>query len=129
MSISNTNLTKWRMSDYEVGYTIVSPYCSSNGSLMLYVPKLMPAIPRGTPKTTSVSLNKACFINDVKCAPSISSRISTQNYVTVPPQANRSFQLPVFYPGSRVFVEVHNLNPDKLFVTTKEDNSSLPPGG
>lgn len=124
MSLSNTNLTNWCMSDYEVGYTIVPPWCSSGGSLQLYIPKLMPDISQGRPKSTTVQLNKSCFINDKKCEPPVSSSISTQNYITVPPQDNRTFQDPIFYPGSRVYVEVHNRNPDNLFITTKEDNSS-----
>lgn len=126
MSISNTNLTEWSLGNYEVGFTITPPYTSSSGPQVLYIPKLMPLITQGKPKVTQATLSDSCYINDKPCKPTVAKKISVQNYITVPPQDNRSFSLPVFYPGSRIFVEVRNCNPDKLYVSTKEDNSSLP---
>ena len=120
------NIKHWEISNYELAYAIVPPYQGSNGTLKLYIPKIMPAVAMGAPKSTSVTLSSSCFCNDSKCKPSVPGSVSTQNYLTVPPQANRSFELPVLWYGSRVFVEVRHKNPDNLFVTTKEDNSALP---
>lgn len=127
--MSNHNFHDWKLDNYIVGFTCIPPYTSSSGTQLLYVPSIMPQItlPRGQPKPKRVTLNKACFINDQKCKPAISSQISLQNYISVPPAANRSFSAPVFYSGSRIIIEVTNGDPDKLTLSTKEDNSSYPP--
>ena len=122
----NGNIEQWSISNYEIGYTCPQ-VCSSGGSQMLNIPKIMPDIPLGKPKSTPVPLNKSCYINDKKCKPSVATQISSQNYITVPPQDNRGFQLPWFHQGDRIFVEVRNQNPDNLFLSTKEDNSDLLP--
>lgn len=57
----------------------------------LYIPKLMPTYPRTEPSEINWAFNNVIFINDVDCLPRSSSRITTQNYVTVPRYASRNF--------------------------------------
>lgn len=118
----NGNITEWGMGNTEVGF--VSQDCSSNGTLLLHIPKLMPAVPFGTPKITPVPLSASIFINDEKCKPKPPKTINTQNYLTVPRQEDRFFKRATLKKGSRILVEVQNGNPDGLRVSTKEDPST-----
>ena len=70
-------------------YVHAKPYGSSNGNLRIYIPKLMPHISMGNPKTTPVALNKSCYINANDCKPSIAAKIDTQNYVTAKASYNK----------------------------------------
>lgn len=124
--MSPQNLNTWKMSAYELCYTVIPPYQPSNGILTVYMPKLMPLIGMGPPRTTSVRLNASCYCNDNACKPPVPGSLSSQNFIQIPPQDNRSFRLPVLYYGERVIIECRNENADYMKVTTKEDHSKLP---
>lgn len=124
VNIENTNLTKWELNDTEVAYYVRSPYGSSSGSLPLYIPKLMPNISMGKARSTRVNLNKSCYCNDSGCKPAVSSQLSSQNYLTISPQQNRSFREPHFRYGAKIQIEVHNQNDYEMYITTKIDNST-----
>lgn len=114
------NMEKWGLDEYEVGF--FCPICgSSSGSLKLNIPKLMPKIPLGIPLSVPTGISKSCYENPNDL--SIATTIQTQNFLTVPPQANRSFSAPLFSQGAKIMVEIHNKNPDTRFITTKVDNS------
>ena len=123
--VNDTNLTSWEINDTEVAKYCISPWGGSGGSLPLYIPKLMPNIPMGKPKTFPVYLNKSCYCNASACRPNVATRLSSQNYITVPPLDNRSFRLPHFWYGDTLQIEVHNKNVDQLFISTKVDNSTI----
>lgn len=129
MSIDPINIQKWELGNMEVGTFMCKPlpYATSRGTLKLNIPKIMPLISGSSPEITVGSLNKSCYVNDSSCKPSVGSTIRTQNFKSVPPQDNRSFENPVFWRGDKIYVEVRNKNPDTMFLSTKEDNSSFPP--
>lgn len=73
---------------YDVGqildavYVQSKPYGTSHGNLKIHIGDLMKKIPVGVPSITPVSLDKSCYANSKECAPTISSMINTQNFVT-----------------------------------------------
>lgn len=125
--INNTNLTSWTINDTEIAKYCISPWGSSSGRLPLYIPKLMPYISMGRPKTTRVPINKGCYCNASECKPNVGNSLTAQNYIMVGPQDNRSYSLPYFYYGDTIQVEVHNKNVDQLYLSTKVDNSCMIP--
>ena len=95
-------------------YVQSRPYGSDAGDLALYCPSLMPLIGMGTPKTTPVSLNKSAYCNSNECKPSVSSKITTQNYITG--KANyHNFDFPCYWYGTGITVRV------PLFIEEGED--------
>lgn len=123
------NLEEWKMPLTVVGFTNIPPWTGSNGSQQLFIPALMPftSMGQGKPKSISVGLDKSCFCNDNGCKPAVSSKISIQNYITVSPKDHESFSHSVFYPGSRILIDVDNADPERLKLSVREDNSSEPP--
>lgn len=122
MTVFNpTNIEKWELGDSEIGKVCQSPRIYANSNLQLNIPKLMPLIPLGKPKVTNISLSKGCYANANNIA--VSRTIGTQNYITVSHQANRSFRNSYLSQGTTVLVEVHNKNPDTIFISTKIDQS------
>ena len=79
-------------------YVHAKPYGSSNGSLKVYIPLIMPQIAMGTPKITPVSLNTSCFSNASDCKPAVASMINTQNYITAKAPYN-PYRKPCYYYG------------------------------
>lgn len=122
MNIFNpSNIEKWELGDTEIGKICISPRVYANSNLQLNIPKLMPLIPLGRPKVTNISLSNSCYANANNIA--ISRTIGTQNFITVSHQANRSFSNEYLSYGDTVLVEVHNKNPDTIFLSTKIDSS------
>ncbi len=122
MNVFNpSNIEKWELGDAEIGKVCPTPRAYANSSLQLNIPKLMPLIPLGKPKITNISLSKGCYANANNIA--VSRTIATQNYITVNHQANRSFRNTYLSHGDTVLVEVHNKNPDTIFISTKIDKS------
>lgn len=123
------NLEEWKMPLTVVGFPNIPPYVGSNQAQQLFIPVLMPStsMGQGKPKTVSVGLDKSCFCNDNGCKPAVGSKITIQNYITVSLKAHESFSNSVFYPGSRILIDVDNADPDRLKISTREDNSSNPP--
>lgn len=121
---TTNNVDEWNLSDVEVAHVICSgSRTSSGGSKQVYIAKLMPQISMGKPKPTSVGLNKSCIINDSKCKPAVSAKVSTLNYITAPPRANRNFQHSLLSYGATIEVEVRDKNPDNLYISNKVDPS------
>ena len=105
-------------------YVESTPYGSSSGALRVYIPEIMPMIGMGKPKVTPVALNKACFANANDCKPAVSSRISTQNYVTAKAPYT-GYSLPCYWFGSGI--KVTSDNDDCLscrLFPEEEDNST-----
>lgn len=124
MSIVNPlNVHKWDLGNMEVGKYVTASSGSSSGTLKLYIPKLMPFISMGMAKASPIGISKSCFANADTIA--VATTLQSQNFLSVPPQDNRSFKLPRLSFGGRVFVEIRNKNPDTRYVSTKEDNSHL----
>lgn len=123
--INNTNLTTWTVNDNEIGKYTISPKGSSGGTLPLYIPKIMPNISMGKKKTFTVGINKSCYCNASECKPNVASTLTGQNYINVPPQANRSFQNPLFYYGDTIQVEIQSGNVDEIYLSTRVDNSKV----
>jgi hypothetical protein len=65
-------------------YVNAKPKGSSSGSLKVYVPAIM-TFPMGDPITKPFALNKALFINSKDCTPTVSTQVTTQNYITAQP--------------------------------------------
>lgn len=119
------NTEKWEVKSQELAKT--SPaVCSTSSPLRLYIPKLMPLIGFGVPKTVTTSVSDSCFCNDKACKPSISKNISTQNYVTVPIYDNNEFVCSLFYQGARIKVDFFNGSVDEIYATNRIDESVCP---
>ena len=76
-----SNLIPWKMGTVETGKS-----CGYNryNTFRVYIAKLLPMIPFGSPSSKSVALNKNCFCNANSCKPSISNSVTTRNYVDIP---------------------------------------------
>jgi hypothetical protein len=119
------NVYKWQVSDNEKGIVTDIPHISTSmSSYKLYIPTIMPLIPKGKQTQVTTSLNKACYINDTSCKPSIATRIGTQNYITVKVFPNRSFRKNVFLNGSDLMVEIFNSDVHNMMISNKIDNST-----
>lgn len=108
-------------------YVDANPYGSSEGSLRVYIPSLMPLITMGNPRVTPVSLNKSCYCNSNDCKPAISSKLDTQNYVTARASYNE-YKYGCYWFGSGL--RVISKTPDCLSCSLspgEEDNSTLWP--
>ena len=96
---------------------------TSIGDLKVYVPALMPNISMGVSKITPVSLNKACFANATDCKPSVSSKLSTQNFITAKESFN-SYKHPYYRYGSSIRVVVKDADSLECKLAPEElDNS------
>ena len=109
----------------EAEYVRVKPYGSSAGDLKVYIPSLMPLISSGIPKISPVSLNKSCYCNASDCKPSVSSSISTQNYVTAL-EPFHPYKKPCYRFGSKL--KVMAKTPDCLScrLYPEEEDNSIP---
>ena len=87
------------------GYYVNSnPYGTSDGSLKVYLPELMPMISMGNPRSTPSSLNSSCYCNASDCKPSVSSSINTQNFVTAKAPYT-TYELPCYRYGTEIAVQ------------------------
>lgn len=109
-----SNLTSWKMGTTETGKS-----CGYNSSRIfrVYIAKLLPLISFGSPSSKSVALNKNCFCNANTCKPSISSSVTTRNYVDIP-LANNS-NLDEVINGTSLKIEILNGNIDKMYVVSR----------
>jgi hypothetical protein len=126
MSTKPNNLESWKLGTHEVAYYSPSKGDANASALKVYIPKIMPLVPFGTPKQIVVPLSKSCLLNADKCKPSIASMTKTQNYLTVKSFSNNNFKHSLFDHGAELIVEVPHGDVDSLRVTNKEDNSYDP---
>lgn len=77
--------------DSEYGY-LTTNQSKGSSSFYLRIPKLMPWVMGGKPKTTPVSINKGIIINDGACKPTVSSKATQQNYILVPRFSNTDYE-------------------------------------
>ena len=106
-------------------YVQSRPYGSDAGNLALYCPSLMPMIGMGTPKTTPVSLNKSAYCNSNECKPSVSSKITTQNYITG--KANyHDFDFPCYWYGTGITVRADKEDMLECTIWVEEEDNSTP---
>ena len=76
----------------------------------------MPLIAFGKPKTKVVPLNKGCLVNDIKCKPSVATRVTTANYMKVPVSKSTKFWKGIKH-GTQLIVNVANNSIDQLLIT------------
>ena len=108
-----SNLKSWSLGTVEYG-----KYLSSAGTkVRVWVGKVMPLMKMGKPKTVRVGLNKGCLINDTKCKPTVSSTITSANYITIPTSSGEG--LTGEY-GKTVKIEVRNHSVDQLYAVSIE---------
>lgn len=106
-------------------YVQQQPWGSSAGSLLVYIPDLMPLIGMGIPRTTSTSLNKSCYSNASDCKPSVSGSARVQNYVTAEAPYHE-YKLPLYAFGSEIAVNVKGFDCPTCRLTPEEiDNSFI----
>jgi hypothetical protein len=75
---------------FEYGFLVQDANTGSD-EFKLYIPKLMPSFSRNDPAKVNWAFNNNIFLNDAKCKPRTSTRIQTQNYVSVKRHFNRVF--------------------------------------
>lgn len=71
------------LTENEVCYNLEHVFpCSPGGSLKMYIPKLMPKIGFGEPKTLPVTFaGDRVFCNDDACKPAASQTFNTKNWI------------------------------------------------
>ena len=120
------NMSEWSVDEHEIAKYAPIEGAANASSLKLYIPKILPFVPFGTPTQTVTNISKSFLLNADQCKPSIATTIKTQNYLTVPRYANNSFAHSLLRHGSRLIVEVLNRNVDTIRVTNREDPSYDP---
>ena len=113
-------------SDWKLGNDELARSCGTNtGNVYnIHLNKLLPFIPFGKPKSTKRGLQKSCYINNSKCKPSISTTISTRNYVKVHLSKNSSINpLAKIKHGTTLQVSVKNKNPDTMNILSTKDSN------
>lgn len=79
MNVSNMSF-EIKENEYFYNLTIIDPRPSV---IKANIPKLMPQIPIGKPKTSMGTINRSIFCNASSCKPSPSTTIQKQNFVTL----------------------------------------------
>lgn len=109
-----SNLKSWKLGNTEVGKSC--GYNSGN-RFRVYVGKILPMIPFGSPSSKSVALNKNCFCNNNACKPSISSNVITRNYIDIPLANNANIN--EASNGRELKIELLNGNVDRMYVISR----------
>lgn len=121
------NLERWHLSDTERAFNLEETPTSISHTesplWKLYVPKLMPLMTKGCPKTTPVTLTDTMFINDKPCKPVVQKQIYQRNWLEAGRPANCSFAYPWKPHDMPLEVEVLNKNLENLRITNTTDNS------
>ena len=109
------NHKKWSIGPFEVAKSVGK---NSGQKFKVYIGKVMPLISFGKPKKKIVQIKKSCFVNATKCKPSIASKVTIANYMTVP-VANTSTMRKSVKHGTKLTVTVANGSVNQLSVTGK----------
>ena len=109
-----SNLTSWKLGTTEIGKSCGS---NSGSKFRVYIAKILPLISFGSPSAKSVTLNKGCFCNANACKPSISSNVSTRNYIEIPLADNTHIHSAT--NGKLLKIEVLSGNIDKMYIVSK----------
>lgn len=112
--MKNTFVDNPVVNEHEYGFLLDDQSISAN-PLMLNIPKLMPKIGRGKPKSSPVSINKGILINDPVCKPSVSTVKQQQNYLAVPVFENVDYEpkgddAKIMHPGEKFIVRFPDSN-------------------
>jgi hypothetical protein len=99
---------------FEYGF-LVQDTDTGSGEFNLYIPKLMPSFSRNDPTKVNWTFNNNIFLNDAKCKPRTSTRIQTQNYVSVNRHFNRNFNARanndgIIKKGTRFIIQIMDEN-------------------
>lgn len=78
------NLTNWVLGTTERGQSCGANSTKSSRMFRVHVPKILPLVPFGSPSLTAVALNRNCFCNAANCKPSISTSVTTANFIEIP---------------------------------------------
>lgn len=118
---TNNSVSNWTLGDEEIAKICSFGLIPASRTMKVYIPKLMPLIGFGSPKNTTVSLNKSFMCNDSKCKPAVGSSVVSQNYVALSLQDNRNWSASYFNKGDVIHIEVKDKNPDYMVLSTKVD--------
>lgn len=94
----------------------------SSSSFNMYIPKLMPLIAQGEPKSTNETIDNNIFVNASDCKPTTSGTVQTQNYVKVKAFSNLDLQFKgdingIIHKGARFMLLVMDKNIGDMYVT------------
>lgn len=112
-------LSEIKLSSLEYAFLVEDTIYTSD-TFKMWLPKLMPLIPRGAPRKSNTAIDNNIFINDVK--PQTSSSISTMNYLVIPRfksadftnKKNGSDNIP---KDSKFIIAIMNGNIKDMYVT------------
>ena len=112
------NTTKWALDTTETGKS-----CGPNegNTFKVYVAKVLPLVSFAKPKVKTVAIRKTCYINAPKCKPSISAKVKTRNYLTLPLSTNANIDCAKH--GTKLKITVQNKNVDKMYVEGKANTT------
>jgi hypothetical protein len=122
--MESSNMEYWKIEPEEKAYYAPVMGLANLTPLQLYIPKIMPLITKGVPKTTKSNLRATCFVNDSACKPVVASSITTQNFKSVPRYDNQVFARSYLKQNALIVLEVCNGNADDMHITTKVDRST-----
>lgn len=86
----NQTVEEINITNYERAFT-VGKHPKKASHFRMNIPKLMPFLPRAVPSGGSVVTCKGKLVNDSSTKPSMSSTVTTQNYITYPRLPNSDY--------------------------------------
>lgn len=90
MNDMSSTIESININTYERAYT-VGKHPKSSPKFRMNIPKLMPFIGKGDVSGGSAGTCKGKLVNDLSTKPSMSSNVSTQNYITYPRLPNSDY--------------------------------------
>lgn len=128
----SSNLDSWHLNTREVAYNLQrndTTYGLTSSSVWkIYVPKIMPLIPKSYPRETVVNLQvHSMFLNTSDCMPSIHTTIRSRNYLEASKADHCEFNLPYKKHNTEFEIEVLHNNPNNLRITNNVDSSVMKP--
>ena len=78
------NSTNWVLGTTELAKSCGNNSTGNGKTFRVFIPKVQPLMSFGSPSSVSVALNRNCFCNAANCKPSISTSITTSNFIEAP---------------------------------------------
>lgn len=76
------NTKKWGLNSSEIGKVTGDNH--PNGSVNVYIPKVLPLVDFNNPEEKPIGLDAGCFCNADGCKLSLASSVTSKNHITVP---------------------------------------------
>ena len=123
MAFQRPSAEPWKVNEEEVAY-VTQPASVRSSSFKCFVPKLMPALTGGVALDKPEFFNTNFLCNSSECKPTLSSTVTTSNYVTVKNSKNLHWKKDTFGMNTQVKVQSVGNSTENLKMTSKIDNTT-----